>query len=97
MAPCSPSQGETGGQIGERNDVSPVPKNSRRTCISLLYGESAICILAYAGLLHRYYFAHRVVSDDVAMTEARLLLVTAVRIVLRNGLSVLGISAPEQM
>ncbi len=50
-----------------------------------------------AGLLHRYYFAHRVVSDDVAMTEARLLLVTAVRIVLRNGLSVLGISAPEQM
>ena len=25
MAPCGPSQGEAGGQIGERNDVSPVP------------------------------------------------------------------------
>jgi len=25
VAPCGPSQGEAGGQIGERNDVSPVP------------------------------------------------------------------------
>jgi arginyl-tRNA synthetase len=50
-----------------------------------------------AGLLHRYYFAHRVVTDDAALTQARLLLVTAVKIVLQNGLQLLGIRAPEQM
>lgn len=50
-----------------------------------------------AGLLHSYYFACRVVTEDKALTEARLVLVTAVRIVLRNGLKLLGISAPEKM
>ncbi len=50
-----------------------------------------------AGLLHRYYFAHRVVTDDAALTQARLLLVTAVQIVLQNGLQLLGIRAPERM
>jgi arginyl-tRNA synthetase len=37
------------------------------------------------------------VTDDAALTAARLTLVKAVRTVLRNGLSLLGISAPEQM
>ncbi|MEC4678892.1 MAG: arginine--tRNA ligase [Nitrospirota bacterium] len=50
-----------------------------------------------AGLLHSYYFACRVVTDDKALTAARLVLVTAVRIVLQNGLKLLGISAPEKM
>lgn len=50
-----------------------------------------------AGLLHRYYFAHRVVTDDVAATQARLLLLTAVQTVLQNGLHILGIQAPERM
>ena len=40
---------------------------------------------------------HRVVTDDAALTRARLALCQAARIVLRNGFTVLGISAPEQM
>ena len=40
---------------------------------------------------------HRVLSDDSALTAARLGLVLAVRTVLANGLDVLGLSAPEQM
>jgi len=40
---------------------------------------------------------HRVLSDDAALTHARLGLVLAVRVVLANGLKLLGISAPEQM
>ncbi len=40
---------------------------------------------------------HRVLSDDPALTQGRLGLVLAVRIVLANGLGLLGISAPEQM
>jgi len=40
---------------------------------------------------------HRVLSDDPALTHARLGLALAVRVVLANGLALLGISAPEQM
>jgi arginyl-tRNA synthetase len=40
---------------------------------------------------------HRILSEDVALTAARLGLVLAVRIVLRSGLELLGLSAPERM
>lgn len=40
---------------------------------------------------------HRVLSGDAGLTNARLGLVLAVRTVLANGLSLLGLSAPEQM
>ena len=50
-----------------------------------------------AALFHKFYTLHRVVSDDRALTKARLLLVDCVRMVLRNGLGVLGVSAPAKM
>ena len=50
-----------------------------------------------AGIFHRFYHEHRVVTDDTATTEARLALCFATRVVLRNGFSILGIGAPEQM
>jgi arginyl-tRNA synthetase len=50
-----------------------------------------------AGLFHGYYHEHRVVTDDSALTSARLLLCHAVQVVLRNGFAILGISAPEKM
>ena len=40
---------------------------------------------------------HRVLSDDTALRDARLALTLAVRIVLANGLSLLGMTAPERM
>ncbi len=40
---------------------------------------------------------HRILSDDGALSAARLGLSLAVRVVLKNGLALLGISAPEQM
>lgn len=46
---------------------------------------------------HKFYTCHRVLTDDQALTNARLLLVEAARIVLRNGLRLLGISQPETM
>ncbi|MFZ5632356.1 MAG: arginine--tRNA ligase [Bacillota bacterium] len=50
-----------------------------------------------AGLLHSFYNAHRVISGHPGLTDARLVLVNATRIVLRNGLKLLGLSAPERM
>lgn len=50
-----------------------------------------------AGEFHSYYNAERFLVDDVALTTARLALALAVRQVLRNGLSLLGVTAPEKM
>ena len=50
-----------------------------------------------AGVFHAYYNKHRVISDDAKLTAARLSLCMAVRIVLEEGLKVLGVSAPERM
>ncbi|NKE71471.1 arginine--tRNA ligase [Candidatus Manganitrophus noduliformans] len=50
-----------------------------------------------AGMLHRYYFDHRVVTEDLPRTRARLVLMAAVQIVLRNALAILGVRAPERM
>ncbi len=46
---------------------------------------------------HKFYALHRVVSEDEELTAARLVLADSVRIVLRNGLAVLGVSQPEKM
>jgi len=46
---------------------------------------------------HRFYEECRVISDDKKLTQARLGLVKATKIVLKNTLDLMGISAPEQM
>jgi arginyl-tRNA synthetase len=46
---------------------------------------------------HSYYNAERFLVDEVALRDARLALAVATAQVLRNGLAVLSISAPEQM
>lgn len=50
-----------------------------------------------AGLFHRFYHECDVLTSDRAMTIARLALCRAARIVIRNGLQLLGISAPDAM
>ncbi len=54
-------------------------------------------LVELAGIFHRFYHACRVVSDDTARTRARLQLCEAARVVVRNGLGLLGVSAPERM
>ncbi|MCL4773733.1 MAG: arginine--tRNA ligase [Burkholderiaceae bacterium] len=50
-----------------------------------------------AAELHSYYNAERVLVDDEAVRTARLALLLATRQVLRNGLALIGVSAPERM
>jgi len=50
-----------------------------------------------AGAFHSYYNAERVLVPDEAVKLARLALIVSVRQVLRNGLGLLGVSAPESM
>ncbi len=46
---------------------------------------------------HGYYSRHRVVSEDVPLSLARLFLMDCLRTTIHNGLSVMGVSAPEKM
>jgi arginyl-tRNA synthetase len=46
---------------------------------------------------HQFYHQNRVVTEDVALSRARLALVEAVRVVIANGLRLLGVSATEKM
>jgi arginyl-tRNA synthetase len=50
-----------------------------------------------AGIFHSYYNKNRVITDDPALSRARLFLVKSVGQVLRNALGILGVSAPEKM
>ncbi len=50
-----------------------------------------------AGQFHSYYNKHRVISDDKDLTRARLWLGEALRVVFHNGLTLLGMSAPDSM
>ncbi len=57
----------------------------------------AFYLMELAAAFHAYYNKHRVLTDDPEMTAGRLYLITAVQKVIRNGLNLLGVSAPESM
>ncbi|MEC9377073.1 MAG: arginine--tRNA ligase [Candidatus Neomarinimicrobiota bacterium] len=50
-----------------------------------------------ASRFHKFYSQCRVITEDSEVSKARMALVFSVKIVLQNGLNILGISAPERM
>lgn len=50
-----------------------------------------------ASQFHSYYKAERVITEDAMQTQARLALLRALQIVIRNVLAAVGVSAPERM
>lgn len=59
--------------------------------------QVAFYLRELAAAFHSYYNAERVLVDDEALKLARLALIVGIRQVLRNGLELLGVSAPELM
>ena len=49
------------------------------------------------GLFHPYYNKYKVVTEDKELSRARLALCEAIRIVVKDGLEILGLGAPERM
>jgi arginyl-tRNA synthetase len=47
--------------------------------------------------LQKFYENCRVISDDFELTKARMILISACKIVLKNTLDIMGINAPERM
>jgi arginyl-tRNA synthetase len=54
-------------------------------------------LMELAGLFHSYYNKHKVLTEDAGLTQARLYLVDALRVVFGNGLRIVGLTAPERM
>ncbi len=59
--------------------------------------DVAFYLRALAAAFHSWYDAERFLVDDAALAAARVALLAAVAQVLRNGLAVVGVSAPTQM
>lgn len=54
-------------------------------------------LIDIAQAFNKFYIEHRVICDNPADQAARLMVVRSVEIVLKKGLALLGISAPDQM
>ncbi|KQW91364.1 arginine--tRNA ligase [Massilia sp. Root418] len=93
-------------------DLSPLTAPSEATLLAALsaYPEAlaraqaelgphqvAFYLRDLAAALHSFYFAEKVLVDDEATKLARLALMVATRQVLRNGLALIGVSAPNKM
>lgn len=77
--------------------ISEFPKVLTRASETLEPYRLSDYLRDLAASFHKFYTFHRVVTEDQELTKARLLLADATRIVLRNGLTLLGISHPDSM
>ncbi|MCE3605975.1 arginine--tRNA ligase [Massilia sp. P8910] len=77
--------------------LAAYPETLARAQAELGPHQVAFYLRELAANLHSFYFAERVLVDDDALKLARLALMVATRQVLRNGLALIGVSAPEKM
>jgi arginyl-tRNA synthetase len=91
------------GALGEEEERQLIkalldfPKLVSGAAQSLEPQRIAAFMLETAGLAHHWYHKHHVLGEPEPIRSARLVLARATQIVLRNGLAVLGITAPERM
>jgi arginyl-tRNA synthetase len=79
------------------NTLAAYPEMLERAKAELGPHQVAFYLRDLAGELHSYYNAERVLVDDQGVKMARLALMAATRQVLRNGLALIGVSAPAKM
>ncbi len=77
--------------------LAQYPEMLQRALLELGPHQVAVYLREVGSQLHSYYFAEKVIVDDVPTKMARLALMLAVRLVLRNGLGLLGVSTPNRM
>jgi len=77
--------------------LAEYPEALERALDELGPHQVAFYLRDLAGELHSYYNAERVLVDDEATKMARLALMLATRQVIRNGLALIGVSAPNKM
>jgi len=73
------------------------PDTLKKAASQLEAYRVATYVMRLAADFHSFYHKHKVVTDDAGLTAARIVLIRAVAQVIRNALSILGVSAPERM
>jgi arginyl-tRNA synthetase len=77
--------------------LAAYPETLQKALEELGPHQVAFYLRDLAGELHSYYNAERVLVDDMPTRMARLALLLATRQVLKNGLALIGVSAPARM
>ena len=91
------------GRLKEREEIRLLKQLHRYPEVILSSAEYlephriTFYLMNLAALFHSYYNKHRVLADDPELSLGRLNLVIGVQKVIRNGLTLLGVSAPERM
>jgi len=77
--------------------LTAYPEVVEASAITLEPHRIPFYLMELSSLFHSYYNKYRVISSEVELTQARLLLVGAIKGIIKSALDVLGISAPEKM
>jgi arginyl-tRNA synthetase len=77
--------------------LSTFPAVVENSALELAPHRIIFYLMELAGQIHSYYNKYKVIGDDRSLSHARLALVRALRIVLGNGLEMVGLTAPERM
>jgi len=94
-ADLSPLEAEDEIQLIKK--ILAFPEVVEKSALSLEVHRISHYLHDLVGVFHSYYNKHRVVTENQPLTLARLYLLLCLRITIRNGLSLMGISAPEKM
>lgn len=73
------------------------PEVVRESALSLSPHRVAFYLQDIASDFHIYYNKNRILGDDQNLSRARLYFIDCIRTVIRNGLRLLGVSAPQRM
>jgi arginyl-tRNA synthetase len=85
------------GEIELIKNLARYPEVVRSSAMTLEPHRITFYLMNLASAFHAYYNRHRVLAEDSMLRCGRLNLVLAVQKVIRNGLKLLGVSAPERM
>ena len=77
--------------------MSQFPAMIENAALDLAPHKVIFYLLELAGQFHSYYNKHKVVGDDLALSQARLALIESLKQVFYNGLAIIGLAAPEKM
>jgi len=84
-------------EISITKAILAFPEVVEKSAMALEVHRISHYLLDLVSRFHGYYSRHRVISDDILLTQARLYLLDGLRITIRNGFDLMGISVPEKM
>jgi len=88
---------QTPEEVALLRELVNFPEYVRAACVTREPQRITSYLTSLATALHQFYHHGRVVGTEQNVMQARLVLVRAVRTVIKNGLDLIGVSAPDKM